>query len=203
MHLDVSWTSDELSWLTGSQEEHTWTIEQEHDGPLRGLLRITDQDGLHFIGMVNDTQVTLGRSYDSNLGALTYTFPTIYPEGDYMSGQLQASLVNPDGEHELGWTFEGYRTAGAATNSTSSLIVVDDRDPQLGQAEDSQVLQLRGPSGDLLVSVGGAAGDTSLVLLPPGRWFASLLGAEGAASIDFESRAGEPRVLALSELAAN
>jgi len=203
MHLEVSWTSDELAWLTGSQEQQTWNIEQQYEGPQRGLLRITDQDGQRFIGMANDTQVTLARRYDSSLGALTYTFPTVYPEGDYMSGQLQARLETPEGAHELGWTFEGYRGGEAATNSTSSLIVVDDRDPQLGLAEATQVVQLRGPSGDRLVSVGGEAGETTLVLLTPGRWFASLLGAEGSATLDFESRVGEPHVLALSELSAH
>ncbi|MEO2095519.1 MAG: hypothetical protein ABGY71_15905, partial [bacterium] len=111
MSLFVEWTSAELSWLTGSQSNPLWNIVQVSSGPTRGLLRVTDELGRHFIGVVNDSQVTLARRHDDDLGLVTYTFPTLNPQGGYISGQLQATLVNAQGEHKLGWALEGQRAS--------------------------------------------------------------------------------------------
>lgn len=196
MTLNVDWTTAGLAWLTGSSQQIGWDIQQEDGGPLDGALRITDTFGRQFIGVVNNSQVTLGRRFEDSMGLVTYIYTLVQPTDDWMTGSVQADVENSDGEHQIKWYFDGFRASLASTPAgDTSILLFDDR---AEAGAESESILLVGPSGDVLVEVGGEHGSSAWVPLEPGRWSVWMNGSNGATAQVFEVGAAGPIVLRLS-----
>jgi hypothetical protein len=182
--------------MAGSSQQIGWDILQEDGGPLDGILRITDTFGRQFIGVVNNSQVILGRHFEDSIGLITYIYTLVQPDGDWLTGSVQADVENSAGDHEISWYVEGFRASTVSTPAGDTLILLYDDRPE-GASESESVL-LVGPSGEVLVEVGGEHGASAWVPVEPGRWSAWMNGADGARTQVFEVGAAGLSVLRLS-----
>jgi len=100
----VAFANGPLQALTGSAEELEWTIAQSDDPARRGVFKIGSSDGRGYLGVVNDSQVITGGSFEVNgfPAHITYSTLNYHANESKLAGQLLADY-GPSGEYAIGW----------------------------------------------------------------------------------------------------
>ncbi|MEY2745236.1 MAG: hypothetical protein RL112_278 [Planctomycetota bacterium] len=100
----VAFASGPLQALTGSTEALEWSIAQSADPARRGVFKVDSSDGRGYLGVVNDSQVIVGGSFELNgfPASVTYSTLNYHPNESKLAGQLLADY-GPEGEYSIGW----------------------------------------------------------------------------------------------------
>ena len=116
----VEWGSGALAGSVGATDTVTWDIVQATDGIERGLFRVleTNSEGKQqaFLGVVNNSQISLARHGPLMGGEVTYLYTTLnftegWDAGDRLDGQLIAELADSSGEVEtIGWGIQSTKS---------------------------------------------------------------------------------------------
>ncbi|MDP6538969.1 MAG: hypothetical protein QF903_08560 [Planctomycetota bacterium] len=184
----VQYATGELEYLTGMVSERTWYVSQHWEGATAGLLQIVDDTGRGFLGLVNNDQVLLGRSFDVDGYPAVYTYTNLIVSPTWLEGNVLGE-AQVSGGSDLAWGLEGWREA-----FPSNLIIDDDLEPDEGPGG-SFALSMSSTDDVLQVSV--ARGERLDVELPAGPW---RIDAPGAAPLPLVLRPGGTLRLPLSSL---
>jgi hypothetical protein len=111
----VAFANGPLQALTGSSDELDWTITQSDDPARSGLFKVDSSDGRAYMGMVNDSQIITGGSFELNGFPAHITYSTLNYHADEakLAGQLLADY-GPAGEYTIGWDVVALRAGDPA-----------------------------------------------------------------------------------------
>lgn len=100
----VAFANGPLQALTGSSEELDWAIAHSEDPTRLGVFKIGSSDGRSYLGVVNDSQVIVGGSFELNGFPANVTYSTLnyHANESKLAGQLLADY-GPAGEYSIGW----------------------------------------------------------------------------------------------------
>ena len=107
----TEWASGPLTYLTGFEEYKLWNIQQHMEGPMQGFFEAHSPSGECFIGIVNDTQITLANRYVEDGWTYTLTYTNVNADGDWLEGTHIARSELGSLVEEIGWTIEGVRVS--------------------------------------------------------------------------------------------
>ncbi|MAF66334.1 MAG: hypothetical protein CMJ84_11845 [Planctomycetes bacterium] len=185
----VQYATEELEYLTGMVSERTWYVSQNWEGATAGLLQIVDESGRHFLGLVNNDQVLLGRSFDVAGYQAFYTYTNLIVSPTWLEGSVLGE-VEAGGGSDIAWGFEGWREA-----FPSNLVIDGDLVP--GESASGTGFALSLTSADASLQVSLAAGEELSLDLAPGPW---RIAAPGARSVPVVLEPGSAARLPLSAL---
>ncbi len=117
----VAYASGPLQALAGSTSELDWNIRQSDSPTRRGVFTIASSDGRSYLGVVNDSQVIVGGSFDLNgfPAHITYSTLNYHDHESKLAGQLLADY-GPAGEYTIGFDVVALRAPDPAFLVASS-----------------------------------------------------------------------------------
>ena len=77
----VTWVNGDCSLSAGATSAEVWTIDHIDLGLTPGLFRVSTDSGEQFIGVLNSSQVTLGRRYLSGIEVFTWQYTSLNFDG--------------------------------------------------------------------------------------------------------------------------
>jgi hypothetical protein len=187
----VQYATGDLDYLTGMVSERTWTVSQNWEGATAGLLQIVDEEGRHFLGLVNNDQVLLGRSFDVAGYPAYYTYTNLIVSPTWLEGSVLGE-IEVSGGCEIAWGFEGWREA-----FPSNLIIDGDLGPMDSLAGGDFEVSLTGAEVSLQIALG--PGEELSLDLAAGRWWIEV---PGAGTLPVVLQPGRSARLPLSTLLA-